>query len=43
MACFRLLRSAYDMEVMIPIQTRYGSVITMSIYLFFYWLLLSSM
>ena len=39
MACFCLLRSAYGMEVMIPVQIRYGSVIAMSIYLFFYWLL----
>ena len=39
MACFRLLRSAYDTEVMIPVRIRYGSVIAMSIYSFFYWLL----
>ena len=39
MACFHLLCSVYDMEVMIPIRIRYGSVIAMSIYLFFYWLL----
>ena len=39
MACFCLLHSVYDMEVMIPVRIRYGSVIAMSIYLFFYWLL----
>ena len=39
MACFRLLHSAYDTEVMIPVRIRYISVIAMSIYLFFYWLL----
>ena len=39
MACFHLLCSAYDTEVMIPVRIQYGSVIAMSIYLFFYWLL----
>ena len=36
MACFHLVCSEYDMEVMIIVQIRYGCVIAMSIYLFFY-------